>query len=102
MALIPFTPRTCNSYAHNKLILSKDSKHKNWNNCCLIYCKKLNIKTQIFEFENNFCIEKYTLITGSCWLQTGLMTVEEWLQGDEYKLLDFLKKREVTKAKKEI
>ena len=24
---------------------------------CLIYCRKLNIKTQRFESENNFCIE---------------------------------------------
>ena len=43
--------------SHNKLILYMNSKHKNRNNYCLIYCRKLNIKTQIFESENNFCIE---------------------------------------------
>ena len=35
-------------------------------------------------------------------LITGLLTVERWLQGDEYKWLDFLNEREVTKAKREI
>ena len=45
-----------------------NSKHKNRNNYCLIYSRNLNIKTQIFEFENNF-YWKYTLITESWWLQ---------------------------------
>ena len=38
-----------------------NSKHKNRNNYYLIFCKNLNIKTQIFEFKNNF-YSKYTLI----------------------------------------
>ena len=44
-------------HAHKILILYMNSKHKNRNNYCLIYYRKLNIKTKKFESENNFCIE---------------------------------------------